>query len=50
MPAVVNLESFDGTRILESGQGFFVTEDIIATRILDGKPGRQCGNCSPEQQ
>lgn len=32
MPAVVNLESFDGTRILESGQGFFVEEDIIATR------------------
>jgi peptidyl-prolyl cis-trans isomerase A (cyclophilin A) len=33
MPAVVNLESFDGKRILESGQGFFVTEDIIATRF-----------------
>lgn len=33
MPAVVNLESFDGARILESGQGFFVGEDIIATRF-----------------
>ncbi len=32
LPAVVNLESFDGTRILESGQGFFVGEDIIVTR------------------
>ena len=32
MPSVVNLESFDGTRILESGQGFFVGDDVIATR------------------
>src|SRR5690554_6909955 len=30
--AVVNLESFDGNRILESGQGFFVAADIIATK------------------
>ena len=33
MSAVVNLESYDGKRILESGQGFFVTENIIATRL-----------------
>lgn len=33
VPAVVNLESFDGERVLESGQGFFVAEDIIATRF-----------------
>ena len=32
MPAVVSFDSYDGNRILESGQGFFVTEDIIATR------------------
>ncbi|MBW6534360.1 MAG: peptidylprolyl isomerase [Mariniphaga sp.] len=32
LAAVVSFESFDGNRILESGQGFFVTENIIATR------------------
>ncbi len=32
LPALVNLESFDGKRILESGQGFFVDKDVIATR------------------
>ncbi len=32
MSAVVNMESFDGTRMLETGQGFFVTEDLIVAR------------------
>jgi cyclophilin family peptidyl-prolyl cis-trans isomerase len=32
MPAVVTFDSFDGTRILESGQGVFVAENIIVTR------------------
>jgi len=32
MSAIVNIDSYDGTRILENGQGFFVDEDIIATR------------------
>lgn len=32
LAAVVSFDSYDGNRILESGQGFFVTEDIIATR------------------
>ena len=32
LPAVVSFDSFDGSRILESGQGFFVAEDIIVTR------------------
>jgi peptidyl-prolyl cis-trans isomerase A (cyclophilin A) len=31
-PAIVEIETFDDNRILESGQGFFVTEDIIVTR------------------
>ena len=30
--AVVIIESYDGDRILETGQGLFVDEDIIATR------------------
>ncbi len=30
--AVVKLDSYDGKRILESGQGFFVDEDLIATK------------------
>ncbi|SHF44405.1 Peptidyl-prolyl cis-trans isomerase (rotamase)-cyclophilin family [Mariniphaga anaerophila] len=30
--SVVTFDSFDGTRILESGQGFFVTKNLIATR------------------
>lgn len=33
MSAIVKIDSFDGTRILESGQGFFVDDDIIATRF-----------------
>ncbi len=32
MPSVVKFDSFDGNRILESGQGFFVGENIIATK------------------
>ncbi len=32
MPAVVTFDSFDGNRILESGQGVFVAQDIIVTR------------------
>ena len=28
MQAVVSIESFDGDRILEKGQGFFVEEDF----------------------
>jgi cyclophilin family peptidyl-prolyl cis-trans isomerase len=32
MPAVVTFNSFDGNRILESGQGVFVTENLIVTR------------------
>lgn len=30
--SIVTFDSFDGQRILESGQGFFVTKNIIATR------------------
>ena len=30
--AVVNLNSYDGERILESGQGFFVADSLIVTR------------------
>ena len=32
MPSVVELDSYDQNRILESGQGFFVAEDIIVTK------------------
>jgi cyclophilin family peptidyl-prolyl cis-trans isomerase len=32
MPAVVTFDSFDGNRILESGQGVFIAENIIVTR------------------
>jgi peptidyl-prolyl cis-trans isomerase A (cyclophilin A) len=32
MPSVVKIESYDGNRILESGQGFFVAEDLIVTK------------------
>jgi peptidyl-prolyl cis-trans isomerase A (cyclophilin A) len=32
MRAVVTFDSFDGKRVLESGQGFFVTQDLIATK------------------
>jgi cyclophilin family peptidyl-prolyl cis-trans isomerase len=30
-PSVVTFDSYDGDRILESGQGFFIAENIIAT-------------------
>lgn len=30
--AVVKIDSYDGTRILESGQGFFVGENLVATK------------------
>ena len=32
IPSVVRIESFDGNRVLESGQGFFVAEDLIVTK------------------
>jgi cyclophilin family peptidyl-prolyl cis-trans isomerase len=32
MPSIVELDSYDGNRILESGQGFFVGEDLIVTK------------------
>jgi len=32
MSSIVELDSYDGDRILESGQGFFVGEDLIATK------------------
>jgi len=32
MPSVVKLTSYDGKRILETGQGFFVGEDLIVTK------------------
>jgi cyclophilin family peptidyl-prolyl cis-trans isomerase len=32
LPSVVKISSFDGNRILESGQGFFVDSNIIATK------------------
>lgn len=31
MPSVVKFDSYDGDRILESGQGFFVAENLIIT-------------------
>lgn len=31
-PSIVKISSFDGDRILESGQGFFVAEDLIVTK------------------
>ncbi|NQU53424.1 MAG: peptidylprolyl isomerase [Bacteroidetes bacterium] len=31
-PSIVKINSFDGNRILESGQGFFVAEDLIVTK------------------
>jgi len=31
MPSVVKFDSYDGDRILESGQGFFVAENLIVT-------------------
>lgn len=32
MSSVVQLDSYDGNRILESGQGFFVAENLIVTK------------------
>lgn len=32
MPSIVKIDSYDGNRILESGQGFFVAEDLIVTK------------------
>ena len=32
MPSVVKIDSYDGNRILESGQGFFVDENLIVTK------------------
>jgi cyclophilin family peptidyl-prolyl cis-trans isomerase len=32
MPSIVELDSYDGNRILESGQGFFVGEDLLVTK------------------
>lgn len=31
MPSVVKFDSYDGERILESGQGFFIAENLIVT-------------------
>jgi len=31
MPSVVKFDSYDGNRILESGQGFFIAENLIVT-------------------
>lgn len=33
LPSVVKIQTYDNGRILESAQGFFVGEDIIATRL-----------------
>jgi len=32
MPSVVHIDTYDDNRILESGQGFFIAEDLIATK------------------
>ncbi len=32
LSSVVKIDSYDGERILESGQGFFVDEDLIVTK------------------
>lgn len=32
LSALVKIDSYDGTRILESGQGFFVAENLVATK------------------
>ena len=32
MPSVIKFSSFDGDRILESGQGFFIAENLIVDR------------------
>ena len=42
MPSVVKFDSYDGDRILESGQGFFIAERIGAAiaQIIDHQNGR----------
>ncbi len=32
MPSVVHIDTYDDNRILESGQGFFIAEDLIVTK------------------
>lgn len=32
IPSVVKIDSYDGKRILESGQGFFIAENLIVTK------------------
>lgn len=32
MPSIATIDSYDGGRILESGQGFFVGEDLLVTK------------------
>ncbi len=32
MPSVVKIDSYDGNRILESGQGFFVADNLVVTK------------------
>lgn len=32
MPSIATIDSYDGDRILESGQGFFVGEDLLVTK------------------
>lgn len=32
-PSIVKIDSYDNERILETGQGFFVAEDLIVTRF-----------------
>ncbi len=32
MPSVATIDSYDGDRILESGQGFFIGEDLLVTK------------------
>ncbi len=33
LASIVKIETFDNGRVLESGQGFFVAEDIVVTRL-----------------
>ncbi len=32
MPSIIKFDSYDGNRVLEKGQGFFVAEDLIVTQ------------------
>jgi len=32
LPSIVKIDSYDGARILESGQGFFIAENLFVTR------------------